>query len=176
MLREWTDKLPTSQADEVWRTQQIEASLRDLSGVERALKDEVEAGTIAPTGFFEAMRHFITLRETMFPSLPADPAWSILVTLASTEEGDARSSVTGIAYGAGVPLTTAIRYIGILEVDGIVERVADPVDSRRVFIRLTPEGRRRLDVIESRWKARAAMLMLLVPSAVVAVLLAAGAV
>ena len=174
MLRESTTDYPTTGAPKYGVNNGLELRSRKLSQVEADLQAGLDHDTIAPAGFYEAMRHFLTLREKMFPHLPADPAWNILVTLASTAEGDARNSVTGIAYGAGVPLTTALRYIGIMEVEGIVERVADPSDHRRVFIQLTREGRDRLDAIASQWRARAAVLMTLVPLAVAWALRAAG--
>lgn len=174
MLREWTDSLPDDRGAEVWREQRALASARKLSRVEADLKAGIERNMIESASFFEAMRHFITLREKTFPHLPADPAWKILMTLAECEEVDARSSVTGIAYGAGVPMTTALRYLGMMEVEGIVERIADPDDGRRVLIRLTQEGRHRLDMMASQWKARIAVAMTIVPMAVVSAMRAIG--
>lgn len=174
MLREWTDSLPDDHGASVWREQHLRTALRKLAQIEAELKAGLERDAIEPKSFFEAMRHFVTLREKAFPQLPADPAWKILMTLAECDEGNARSSVTSIAYGAGVPLTTALRYIGTMELEGIIERVADPNDGRRVLIRLTRDGRQRLDMMASQWKARIAVAMTIVPMAIISGMHAIG--
>lgn len=155
MLNDWSDRMSAREADEHWRRQVDAEVKRRTARLERELREAVERQGALPTGFYEAMGHFLTLRDKLFPGLPADPAWKILVTLAQTEQGSDKASVSGIAYGAEVPLTTALRYLAALELQGIVERVPHPSDKRQVIIRLTDEGRRRLDTIAERWAIRA---------------------
>ena len=166
MLNEWTDRMPGRQAAELWQRRIDEEVARRVAMVEQELRGAIDRQGTMP-GFYEAMGHFITLRDKLFPGLPADPAWKLLVTLAQTPEGSAKASVTGIAHGAGVPLTTALRYIGAMELEGILERVAHPADRRQVMIRLTEEGRRKLDSLAEKWTVRLMLLLLVVPLALI---------
>lgn len=172
MLREPTDRMSLEDAARIWKEEANRSAHRRVAQIEAELSVEIDRDAVEPMGFYEAMRHFIALRDKVFPELSTEAAWNILVTLANTTNHDARNSITGIAYGAGVPLTTALRYIGIMEVEGIIERVPDPADGRRFIIQLTAEGRDRLDFVASKWKARGAMLMALVPIGLICTLFA----
>jgi DNA-binding MarR family transcriptional regulator len=46
-------------------------------------------------------------------------------------------SVSSLCIAACVPPTTALRWIKMMTDQGLFERVADPVDGRRIFIRLS---------------------------------------
>lgn len=70
----------------------------------------------------------------------ADPAWDILLELYAAELGQMRISVSSLCLGAAVPSTTALRWIGTLERSGFIERRADPLDGRRVFMSLSGKG------------------------------------
>ncbi|MFC3713815.1 winged helix DNA-binding protein [Sphingoaurantiacus capsulatus] len=85
-------------------------------------------------------------REICFSAgLFADPAWDILLdlTIARIERRDL--SVTDVCIAAAVPQTTALRWIGTLERQGLVDRIPDPRDSRRVIVRLSAEGWSRME-------------------------------
>lgn len=74
-------------------------------------------------------------------NLFADPAWDMLLDLAASDAEGARVSVTSLCIAAGVPATTALRWLKQMEQSGIFVRVADPADKRRAFIELS-EGSR----------------------------------
>lgn len=154
MLNDWSDNMDDAQAAAHWRRLRLFMQEERLERVERELDADIKADALAGDSFFEAMRHFLILREKLFPSFPADPAWKILVTLAETPEDSAKSNISGIIYGAGVPFTTALRYIAAMEDQGIIERVPHPSDQRQAMIRLTAEGRARLKAIADGWKGR----------------------
>lgn len=85
-------------------------------------------------------------RELCFPAgLFADPAWDILLdlTVARIERQDL--SVTDVCVAAAVPQTTALRWIGTLEREGLIDRTPDPRDSRRVIVRLSGDGWERME-------------------------------
>lgn len=67
----------------------------------------------------------------------ADPAWDMLLDLAAARAEHKRVSVTSLCIASGVPPTTALRWIGQLTEAGLVRRVEDDTDRRRVFIALT---------------------------------------
>lgn len=91
------------------------------------------------------------IRANLFPpGLLADPAWDILVDLyAATAEG-ARVSVSSACIAARVPATTALRWVGKLCEEGMINRRSDPLDGRRHFLTLTPVAVEALN----RWFAR----------------------
>jgi len=66
----------------------------------------------------------------------ADPAWDMLLDLAAARAEGQQVSVTSLCIAAGVPPTTALRWIGQMVHAGLFERVEDTQDRRRAFIRL----------------------------------------
>jgi DNA-binding MarR family transcriptional regulator len=81
-------------------------------------------------------------RAMHFPGeLFADPAWDILLDLALAAERHDRLSVTDTCIGSGVPTTTALRYIALLESKGLIDRRPDQGDRRRFWLALSEAGR-----------------------------------
>lgn len=70
----------------------------------------------------------------------ADPAWDMLLDLTAARAEHRRVSVTSLCIASGVPTTTALRWIKVLEQADLVSRVEDDTDRRRVFITLTERG------------------------------------
>ncbi|MCA0904106.1 MarR family transcriptional regulator [Qipengyuania aquimaris] len=66
----------------------------------------------------------------------ADPAWDILLDLAAARAGRERVSVTSLCIAAGVPATTALRWITQMVESGLLLRIPDPADRRRAHIAL----------------------------------------
>ena len=81
------------------------------------------------------------LRTRFFDAgLFADPAWDILLDLTAAHAEGARVSVTSLCIAAGVPPTTALRWISQMTEAGLLQRVEDEADRRRAFIGLTPRA------------------------------------
>ncbi len=76
------------------------------------------------------MRHFDA-------DLFADPAWDILLALAAARAERQQVSVTSLCIAAGVPATTALRWIGQMVDADLLVRVSDPHDRRRAYIALS---------------------------------------
>jgi DNA-binding MarR family transcriptional regulator len=74
-------------------------------------------------------------------SLFSDPAWDILLDLFAADQEGRRISISAVGLTAGIPLTTALRWINALEREDLVERAGDPTDARRTFLRLSDKGR-----------------------------------
>ena len=78
------------------------------------------------------------LRDELFgEGLFADPAWDILLDLTAARIERRSVAVSSLCIAAAVPATTALRWIKQLTDAGLLRRVADPDDGRRVFIELT---------------------------------------
>jgi len=107
---------------------------------DRAAKEPGRASHV-PLPDSEFLRRIIRqrqLRSRYFGGeLFADPAWDILLDLAAARAENAQVSVTSLCIASGVPPTTALRWIGQMTEAGLLERVKDQSDRRRVFIALS---------------------------------------
>ncbi len=74
------------------------------------------------------------------PDLFGDPAWDMLLDLTAAHGEGARVSVTSLCIAAGVPPTTALRWLTQMVESGIFVRVPDPADRRRAFIALSDKA------------------------------------
>lgn len=80
-------------------------------------------------------------RQNFFPSeIFSDPAWDMLLFLAHQESGSRFHSTKSLCLSSGAPMTTALRYIALMEKCRLIQRFCDPRDGRRIFISLTDHG------------------------------------
>ena len=70
----------------------------------------------------------------------ADPAWCILLDLFVAGATSARMPVLSCAIASRGPVSTAMRFIAILEEQSLIRREAHPEDGRSKLISLTPQG------------------------------------
>jgi hypothetical protein len=81
------------------------------------------------------------LREKLFgKELFSDPAWDILLDLFIAQSEGRDIAIGSACIAAAVPFTSALRWCQMLETRGLLYRVRDPRDGRRVFLRLTDEA------------------------------------
>jgi hypothetical protein len=85
---------------------------------------QIIANRQARTRFFDA-------------ELFGEPAWDMLLDLTAAHAEGVRVSVTSLCIAAGVPATTALRWITQMVESGIFVRIPDPTDRRRAFIILS---------------------------------------
>lgn len=77
------------------------------------------------------------LRDQYFDTeLFADPAWDMLLDLMAARLEHGEVAVSSLCIAAAVPPTTALRWIKTMTDAGLFDRMADPDDGRRIFIRL----------------------------------------
>ena len=74
------------------------------------------------------------------PALFGDPAWDMLLDLTAAHGEGTQVSVTSLCIAAGVPATTALRWLTQMVESGIFIRVPDPSDRRRAFIALSEKA------------------------------------
>lgn len=85
-------------------------------------------------------------RDEFFKAhLFADPAWDILLDLYLSYLEGRTDVVSSVCVAAAVPATTALRWIGALEGEGLVVRLPDESDRRRVMVRLTTDALARIE-------------------------------
>ncbi|QCN96557.1 response regulator (plasmid) [Azospirillum argentinense] len=100
-----------------------------------------EGGASDSLGILTAIRRKRAAREKFFPKgLFEDPCWDMLLDLMINHLQGRRISVSSLCIASGVAQTTALRRITDLHDRGLVRRIADDKDGRRVFIELTEEG------------------------------------
>lgn len=78
-------------------------------------------------------------RDTIFgeQGMFADPSWDILLDLFIAHLRNRQISITSACMASRVPQTTGLRWLALLENDGLVVRERDPLDARRIFVQLT---------------------------------------
>ena len=114
---------------------------RDWNGPEKDAPVAFRSATHPPLPEPSLVRRKIAARQArakFFESeLFADPAWDMLLDLTAAHAEHQRVSVTSLCIAAGVPATTALRWIRQLVECGVFERIADRTDKRRAFIALS---------------------------------------
>jgi DNA-binding MarR family transcriptional regulator len=80
------------------------------------------------------------LRGQFFEAdLFADPAWDMMLELLHAEIVYRRVTISSLCLSAGVPATTALRWMTSLITRGLFIRRDDPHDGRRAFVQLSPD-------------------------------------
>lgn len=136
-------------ADEVDR---IARTLSDLAGntplPSRGVGDGMIGFRAEPTAYrphldtltaadVRGMIRLRRLRDRYFRGdLFADPAWDILLDLMAARLDRLRVAVSSLCIAAAVPPTTALRWIRTMTNNGMLVRILDPEDGRRVHIEL----------------------------------------
>ena len=69
------------------------------------------------------------------------PAWDMMLDLYQAKMKGRAISVTSACIGAACPPTTGLRWLQVLENEGLVRRKPDPEDKRRVVVEVTDAGR-----------------------------------
>lgn len=89
--------------------------------------------------------------ELLGGGLFGEPVWDMLLDLFAHANIRRKVSVSSLCIASAVPPTTALRHIRIMESQGMIVRSADPRDSRRVFVEISPECYARMDQLLSSW-------------------------
>lgn len=121
---------------------------------------KVRSSDIAPSERLLAVARLVQLvRHTrakhFSPAMFGEPAWDLLVAIYTQEEsGGSEHTVSTAAKQAGVPVSTALRWIEYLEEKKLITREANSADRRTTAVKLSSKGRTSLnsyfgDVIES---------------------------
>lgn len=82
----------------------------------------------------------------------ADPAWDILLDLASARLARKTVPVLSACAAAGVPTSTALRWIRLLVEEGLVRRWSDPSDRRRDLVEIQDHAMAAMrEFMERQW-------------------------
>ena len=84
-------------------------------------------------------------RASFIPAhLLGEPGWDMLLDLFIAERAGRASVVKSVCLASGVPYSTAWRWLRALERDELVRFGTDSKDLRRVVVRITEAGYRRM--------------------------------
>ncbi len=84
-------------------------------------------------------------REMIFgDELFADPAWDMLLDLFLAAEKGIPICVSSLCVASACPQTTALRWIKVMEDQGLIFRLPDPLDKRRQLVELTSDATAKL--------------------------------
>ena len=75
-------------------------------------------------------------------SLLGEPVWDMLLALFCFSARGRRLSVSSLCFASGVPSTTALRWVGVMEERDLIKRSKDIHDGRRTYLVLTEQGNR----------------------------------
>ena len=136
---------PTKLATLARLASEMKAGLDEMIAAER--QDQAARVIWLPTGeddaaFVRSMLQARRLRDHYLRSgeLFGEPAWDMLLDLLVARLEHRQVNVSSLCIAAAVPTSTALRWIGRLIEIGLVEKVNDPKDGRRLFVGLTTEG------------------------------------
>ena len=141
-----SEKLPAVVKQLFSELQAIEARISQISEQSSAL-DEYLYANHEQRSFYAWVKTAYAERQArkLFfknPDVLGEPCWDIILDLTKAELEGKRISVTSACIASGVPPTTALRWIAVLEKEGIIERSSDQQDKRRVFVRMSETGMR----------------------------------
>lgn len=74
------------------------------------------------------------------PHLFAEPAWDILLDLFVNGVRKRAISITSACIAGGIPATTGLRWLGLLEKEGLLVRETSGDDARVTWVRLSEQG------------------------------------
>lgn len=126
------------------RIDQIQEMLATGAGAQApdaAQPDRIDApvpGLIEQLNFSMQMRR---TRKAHFGSAQlTGPTWDMMLDLMLAKTNGRELSASDLATGAGVPLSSGLRMIALLEQLDLAERFTDERDRRRSIVRLTDNG------------------------------------
>lgn len=70
----------------------------------------------------------------------AEPAWDILLDLFVNGVRDRAISITSACIAGGIPATTGLRWLGVLEKEGLLVRGTSEEDARVTWVQLSGYG------------------------------------
>lgn len=78
-------------------------------------------------------------------NLLGEPVWDMLLALYCFSGRGEALSVSGLCHAAGVPQTTALRWVKLMEQKKLVKRSKDSKDGRRAYVSLTDDSKKLLE-------------------------------
>jgi CheY-like chemotaxis protein/DNA-binding MarR family transcriptional regulator len=129
-------------AEDMRRTIEQDTSRRETPGGVPRQSARPEEASLRTLNLLQKLQEARTgiFGEAVMP----EPAWEMLAELMRARMAGQHLSVTSLALSSKSPMTSALRRIEDLIQGGLAARMPDPVDRRRTYVELTPEGMARM--------------------------------
>ena len=75
----------------------------------------------------------------------SEVAWNLMLVLFAFDENAKKLHIGSVAGHAGIPRSTALRWLTRLERCGLVSITAKEIDNRAMAVQLTPNGRTAME-------------------------------
>jgi DNA-binding MarR family transcriptional regulator len=156
------EHLQSGEARAATLVQQIIERTNELQALVDDRPIEAPAGQQPFTTYSQFARLLLRERRdrdlVLLTDMLGDPAWDMVLDLFAAGEDGKRIPVSSICLAAGVPPTTALRWLALLVEKQLIVRTDDARDKRRVNVSLTPATRTAmisyLDRIATRRRIR----------------------
>jgi DNA-binding transcriptional ArsR family regulator len=134
------------------RVGSLAGEIAEVGAALERLAEQVEASAATDTGeSLGSDQHLLMLARAIVacrsarvrhfsPGLFAEPAWDMLLDLFIADLTHTTVCVSSLCIASGVPPTTALRWIAMLDEAGVVVRRPDPDDGRRILVALSDLG------------------------------------
>ena len=130
----------------------LSSKLGDIAGEFSSRADRmIASGQVGNVGIPQAPRNLVEIareqqavrkaRRRFFPpDLFHEPAWEMLIALFVVYETEHSMNVKALVSCSDAPATTSQRWIDHLHKSGLIDRVTDTIDRRRIDISLSDRG------------------------------------
>jgi DNA-binding MarR family transcriptional regulator len=118
----------------------LESALRAVQAITASVShvQSVDASDSVLVGYARLLARGRKNRHHFFPEYTfGEPVWDILLDLYIARCTGKLISVSSACIAAGVPPTTGLRYVTMMTHEGLIERSADPVDSRKFYVSIS---------------------------------------
>lgn len=126
------------------RIDQIQEMLATGAGGTAAAASQPDRIDTPVPGLLEQLNFSLQMRSTRRSHFGSNQltgaTWDMLLDLMLAKTKDRELSASDLATGAGVPLSSGLRMITLLEQLDLAERFIDERDRRRSIVRLTDNG------------------------------------
>ena len=126
------------------RIDQIQEMLATGAGAHASVASQPDRIDAPVPGLVEQLNFSLQMRRTRKSHFGSNqltgPTWDMLLDLMLAKTNSRELSASDLATGAGVPLSSGLRMIALLEQLNLAERFTDERDRRRSIVRLTDNG------------------------------------
>ena len=128
------------------RIEQLEAEIR---------KPAARRGPWSEEKLVRTARHILAARQrrgrVLNPALFSEPAWDMLLELFISYAAGRRVATSSLSTVSNTPQSTGLRWLGVLERNGLTKRSELRHDRRYAMVELTPKGYELMCDVLSEW-------------------------
>ncbi|HEY9090341.1 helix-turn-helix domain-containing protein [Parasphingorhabdus sp.] len=77
----------------------------------------------------------------------ADSCWNMCLDTYICDLKGKKVTVSSIAHGSGIPMTTAMRYLNVMTEEGMLQKSPNPSDNRMIFLSISASCKAKISAI-----------------------------